>query len=264
MVTLSGKVAVVTGGSRGVGKGIAVGLGEAGATVYVTGRTVNEDEAAVPLPGSIGATADAVTAAGGRGISLRCDHNVDVQVEAVFETVRDQAGRLDLLVNNAWAGYEGWVTGKYASISQKFWEKPLPYWDENMQALRWTYTASVLAAPLLVAQGGLIVNVSNRITEAGDPAYALAKTGTDRLTLDMAAQLKPFNVAVVSLYPGLVRTENVMVNAQWFDMSTSESPLFSGRAVAALAADPNVMEKTGKGFSVAELAREYGFEDVPQ
>lgn len=262
MAALSGKVSVVTGASRGVGKGIALALGEAGATVYVTGRTVNEGEATVPLPGTVGATAEAVTAAGGRGVALRCDHSDDARVQAAFKTVLANEGKLDLLVNNAWAGYEGWVTGKYASISQHFWEKPLDYWDENVASLRWTYVSTVVAAPLLVVQGGLIVNISNRLTEPGDPAYALAKTGTDRLTFDMAAQLQPFNVAVVALYPGLVRTENIMVNAEWFDMSKSESPLFTGRAVAALAADPNVIEKTGKAFAVAELAREYGFEDV--
>lgn len=264
MGTLSGKVAVVTGASRGVGKGIAVGLGEAGATVYVTGRTVNEGEASVPLPGTVGATAEAVTAAGGRGVAVRCDHSDDAQVQDVFKKVADSEGKLDLLVNNAWSGYEGWVTGKYASISQKFWEKPLSYWHENVDPLRWTYVASLFAAPLLIVQGGLIINISNATADPGDPAYALAKFGTDRLTYDMAAQLREFNVAVVSLYPGLVRTENIMVNAEWFDMTNSQSPLFTGRAGAALAADPNIMEKTGWTFFVADLGKEYGFEDIKE
>ncbi len=263
MGSLTGKVALVTGASRGIGKGIAQGLGEAGATVYLTGRTVSESEAAVPLSGTVSATAEAVTAAGGRGIAIRCDHRDDAQVRAVFEQLQREQGHLDLLVNNAWAGYEGWTNGKYVQSGPNFWEKPLDYWAENLDGLRWAYVASVLAVPLLLAQGGLIVNVSNGTPNPGDPAYSIAKSGTDRLTMDTAAQLRDHKAAVVGLYPGLVRTESVLANAAWFDLSTSESPLFSGRAVAALAADPNIIEKTGKVLLVAELAREYGFADVP-
>lgn len=262
MAALTGKVALVTGASRGVGKGIARALGEAGATVYVTGRTVNEGEASVPLPGTISATAEAVTAAGGKGIAVACDHRDDAQVQAVFERIKNEQGRLDLLVNNAWAGYEGWVNGKYAQSGPHFWEKPLDYWAENLDGLRWAYVASVFAVPLLLTQGGLMVNISNVTPNPGDPAYSIAKSGADRLTLDTAAQLREHKVAVVGLYPGLVRTENVLVNAEWFDMSNSESPLFTGRAVAALTADSNIMDKTGKVFQVGNLAREYGFEDV--
>ncbi|MEP7290541.1 MAG: SDR family NAD(P)-dependent oxidoreductase [Chloroflexota bacterium] len=262
MGTLTGKVALVTGASRGVGKGIAQGLGEAGATVYVTGRTTREGEASVALAGTVGATAQAVNQAGGKGIPLQCDHRNSAQVQEVFEQVKQEEGRLDLLVNNAWAGYEGWVNGKYAAAGAHFWEKPLTYWDENLEGLRWAYTASLFAAPLLLVQGGLIVNISNGVPNPGDPAYSVAKSGTDRLTVDMAEQLREHKVAVVTLYPGLVRTENVLVNAEWFDMTNSQAPLFSGRAVAALAADPKIMDKTGKVFVVADLAREYGFEDV--
>ena len=264
MGTLTGKVALVTGASRGVGKGIAQALGEAGVTVYVTGRTVNEGEATVPLPGTVGATAEAITQAGGKGIAIACDHRDDAQVQAAFERIKREQSRLDLLVNNAWAGYEGWVNGKYAEAGPHFWEKPLDYWAENLDGLRWAYVASVFAVPLLLPQGGLVVNVSNGTSNPGDPAYSIAKSGTDRLTLDTAEQLREHNVAVIGLYPGLVRTENVLVNAEWFDMSNSESPLFTGRAVAALAADPNLMNKTGKVFQVANLAREYSFEDVKE
>lgn len=261
MGSLTGKVALVTGASRGVGKGIALALGEAGATVYVTGRTVNEGEAAVPLPGTVGETARMVTEAGGVGIPVPCDHRDDAQVEAVFAQIEREQGRLDILVNNAWAGYEGYVTGKHAPPSAAFWQKPLSYWDDNMDGLRWAFVASGFAAPILVEHGGLIVNISNKIGDPGDPAYCIAKTGTDRLTLELAHGLRAHHVAAVSLYPGLVRTENVLVNAQWFDMSTSEAPVFTGRAVAALAADPNVLSKSGQGFVVKDLAGEYGFLD---
>jgi NAD(P)-dependent dehydrogenase (short-subunit alcohol dehydrogenase family) len=189
---------------------------------------MKEGEAAVPLPGTVGETAQQVTAAGGVGIAVQCDHRDDTQVEALFAQVKSEQGRLDILVNNAWAGYEGYVTGKHAPPSFSFWQKPMSYWDDNMDGLRWAFIASWLAVPLLLEHGGLIVNISNKIGDPGDPAYCIAKTGTDRLTLELAHQLRAHNVAVLSLYPGLVRTENILVNAQWFDMSVSESPLLPG------------------------------------
>ena len=263
MGILTGKVALVTGASRGVGKGIALGLGEAGATLYVTGRTVAEGEAAVPLAGTVGATAAETTQIGGKGIAVPCDHRDDSQVEAVFQRIEREAGRLDLLVNNAWAGYEGYVTGKHLPPGVSFWQKPLSYWDDNLDGLRWTYSASWFAAKRMVEQeSGLIINVSNDVPNPGDPAYGVAKSGTDRLTWEIAHALREHHIAVVSIYPGLVRTENVLANAQWFDLSQSESPLFSGRAAAALAADPNILDKSGRTFTVAALAREYGFEDI--
>jgi dehydrogenase/reductase SDR family protein 1 len=263
MGTLTGKVALVTGASRGVGKGIALGLGEVGATVYVTGRTVSEGEASVPLPGTVGSTAQAVTEIGGKGIAVQCDHRIDAMVGAVFALIEGEQTRLDVLVNNAWAGYEGYVTGKHMPPNFPFWEKPMSYWDDNLNGLRWAFIASWFAAKRMVERrGGLIVNVSNGTPNPGDPSYGVAKSATDRLTVEMAHQLREYNVAVVSLYPGLVRTENILVNAQWFDMTHSEAPLFSGRAVAALAADPQIMDKSGRAVVVAELAREYGFVDL--
>ncbi len=264
MGTLKGKVCLVTGASRGVGKGIALGLGEAGATVYVTGRTIVEGDAMVPLSGTVGKTGEEIDQKGGKGIAIGCDHRNDADVEAVFGRIQQEQGKLDVLVNNAWAGYEGYVTGRHMPPGFSFWDKPISYWDDNLDGLRWSYVASWFAAKLMVAQrSGLIVNVSNRVPDPGDPAYDVAKSGTDRLTLDIAHQLRPHNVAVVSLYPGLVRTENVLFNAQYFDLSQSESPLFSGRAVAALAGDPQIMDKSGRGFVVADLAQEYGFSDDP-
>lgn len=258
---LTGKVALVTGASRGIGKGIAEVLGQAGATVYVTGRTVDEANPTVPLAGSIHKTAEAVTQAGGKGIAVQCDHRDDAQVEAVFEQIKREQGRLDILVNNAWAGYEGYHTGTHPF--GVFWEIPLSYWDQNVAAVRWAYVASVFASKIMTAQSsGLIVNISFNVPEMGNAAYNITKVATDRLTREMAHQLKEHQVAAVALYPGLVRTEGVLLNAQWFDMSNSESPQFTGRAVVALASDPNMMQKSGEIMIVAKLAQAYDFDDI--
>jgi NAD(P)-dependent dehydrogenase (short-subunit alcohol dehydrogenase family) len=263
MRSLSGKVALVTGASRGVGKGIAMALGDAGVVVYITGRTVEETQAAVPLPGTVGQTAAEVTRLGGQGIAVPCDHRDDSQVEAVFRRIQQEQGRLDILVNNAWAGYEGYIDNRHLPPLYPFWEKPIAYWDENLIGVRWAYVASVLAAKHMVPQhAGLIVNISFSPLEPGNPSYNAAKTAVDRMTGDMAHQLREHQVAVIALHPGLVRTEGVLVNAQYFDFSNSESPQFTGRAVAALAADPSVMEKTGQVLNVARLAQEYDFDDI--
>lgn len=270
MGTLTGKVAVVTGSSRGVGKGIALGLGEAGAIVYVTGRTL---EGANPdgFPGTIGETARAVSEAGGQGIPVRCDHRDDAQVEALFAQVAAEHGRLDILVNNAWGGYEHMVEQTSEGVweftwPKPFWEQPLWRWDAAFAAgVRATYTASRLAAPLMVAQrSGLIANISYWAAQKhmGNVAYGAAKAAVDKMTRDMAHELRAYNVSVVGIYPGLVRTEAVLSSADYLDLSNSESPQFQGRAVAALAADSNVLEKTGQILVSASLGLEYGFTDI--
>ena len=260
---LQGRIAVVTGASRGVGKGIAVGLGEAGATVYVTGRTLEGN--AHPLGGSIQETAEAVTRAGGRGIAVRCDHAVDEDVEALFAQVKAEQGRLDILVNNAFAVPAGKVYGV------PFWELPLSVWDDiHRVGLRSHYVASVFAAPLLLAAGAgqssprLVANVSSfgARVYALNVAYGVGKAGVDRLTSDMAHDFKPHGVASVSLWPGVVKTERVLRGEFPYNTEGAESPVFTGRAVAALATDPKLMEKTGKPLVVAELAMEYGFTDI--
>lgn len=259
---MAAKVALVTGASRGVGKGIALALGEAGMTVYVTGRTTSTENASVPLAGTIHETAKAITDAGGKGSAIVCDHRDDEQVAAVFERIKREQGRLDVLVNNAWAGYEGYSTGKHYAPMHPFWEKPLSYWDDNLDGVRWAYVCTWYAAPLMVAQHrGLIANISFGTPEFGNAAYNIAKSATDRLTQESAHQLREHGVSVVSLYPGLVRTEGVMLNAQYFDLSQSESPQFTGQAVLHLANDPDVMARTGTVQIVAQLAEHYGFED---
>jgi NAD(P)-dependent dehydrogenase (short-subunit alcohol dehydrogenase family) len=262
---LRGKVAVVTGASIGVGKGVALGLGEAGATVYVTGRRteVNPDDW---LPGSVTQVADEVTQLGGVGIPVRCDHRSDDEVEALFRRVTDEQGRVDILVNNIWGGYANMVEDGEFTWERPFWEQPHWRWDVLFDAgARAHFSASRLGARLMVAQrSGLIVNISFWAAQKhlGNAIYGASKAATDKLAKDMAFELREYNVAAVSLYPGLVRTEGVMKNAEFFDLSNSESPQFNGRAVAALAADPNVMQKSGQVLVSAQLALEYGFTDI--
>lgn len=246
---MHGKVTLVTGASRGVGKGIALHLLEEGASVYITGRSAED-----------------MQYLSGRGTAIPCDHRDDQQVEAAFRRIMEERGRLDVLVNNVWGGYEHMVENGEFTWSRPFWEQPLWRWDAMFQAgVRAFYAASRLAAPVMIGQGGgLIVNISFWAAQKyiGNVAYGVAKAATDKLTADMAHELRDFQVAVVSLYPGLVRTEKVMESAQWLDLINSESPQFIGRAVAALAKDPNRMQKTGKVLVAADLAREYGFTDL--
>ena len=243
-----------------------MGLGEAGATVYVTGRTVEEGKAAVPLAGNIFQTAGEVDRLGGRGIAVRCDHRNDSDVEEVFRRIRAEQNRLDILVNNVWGGYEFYYDGTEFWKEKGFWTAPLSRWDSMFQSgVRAHYAASVLAAPIMIARGsGLIVNISFFAARRDDRgvAYGTAKAASDRMAACMAHELRAHNVASVSLYPGLVRTEGVMKAAELFDLSNSESPQFVGRAVAALAADPDIMAKSGRTLVAAELAPEYGFTDV--
>jgi len=266
MTDLSGKVAIVTGASRGVGRGIALGLGEAGATVYITGRTTEECRAVVDLPGTIYRTAEEVDGLGGQGIAVRCDHRNDEDVQGLFARVSSEQGRLDLLVNNVWGGYECFYDGTEFWKEKGFWTVPLSRWDSMFQAgVRPHYVASVLAAPMMITQRrGLIVNVSAiAAREDGSGAlYSMAKAATDRMAACMAHDLREHDVAAVALYPGLVRTEGVMKAAEYFDLSNSESPQFVGRAVAALAADDGIMRKSGQVLVAAAVAQEYAFTDI--
>ena len=249
MQTLEGKTALVTGAGQGVGKGIALELIEAGATVYITGRS-----------------AENLQYIEGKGVAIVCDHRDDQQVQAAFRRISDEQERLDLLVNNVWGGYENMLENGQFTWPLPFWQQPLWRWDAMFQAgVRAHYAASQHAARMMVNErSGLIVNISFWAAQKyiGNVAYGVSKAATDKLTADMSRELRGHNVAVVSLYPGLVRTEKVMEAAAWLDMSNSESPQFIGRAVATLAADPGVMEKTGKVLIAASVAEEYGFTDI--
>jgi dehydrogenase/reductase SDR family member 1 len=266
MKLLSEKVAVVTGASRGVGKGVAISLGEAGATVYVTGRTTQEGTDIDKLGGNVFTTAEEVTAAGGRGIAVGCDHRDDSQVDDLFQRVAQESQRLDVLVNNAWGGYEQMEHDGEFTWLNPFWSQPLWRWDAMFQGgVRAAYVASAFAARMMVEQkSGLIVNISYWAAQKymANVAYGAAKAAVDKMTADMAHEAEKFNIAVISLYPGLVRTESVLRNAQYFDMSNSESPHFTGRVIAALANDSNIMSKTGQVWVVATLAEEYGIQDI--
>jgi NAD(P)-dependent dehydrogenase (short-subunit alcohol dehydrogenase family) len=266
MRSLAGKVALVTGASRGVGKGVALGLGEAGATVYITGRTLEEGQAAVALSGTIHQTAQEVNELGGKGIAIRCDHTDDEQTKAVFDQIRAEQGRLDILVNNVWGGYEYYNDGTEFWKESGFWTAPLSRWDKMFAAgVRAHYACSVFAAPLMIEQhSGLIVNIS--FWAAQKPtmgvAYGSAKAACDQMARCMAHELGDHKIAVVALYPGLVRTEGVLKAGDFFDLSNSESPQFNGRAVAALAGDPNIMQKSGQVLVTAAVALDYGFTDI--
>jgi NAD(P)-dependent dehydrogenase (short-subunit alcohol dehydrogenase family) len=249
MHKLDKTIALVTGASRGIGKGIALELIDAGATVYITGRSVED-----------------MQYLSGKGTAIKCDHRSDEQVRSAFRQITDEQGRLDILVNNVWGGYEDMIENGQFTWSRPFWQQPLWRWDAMFQAgVCAHYVASQLAAQLMTAQhAGLIVNISFWAAQKylGNVAYGVSKAATDKMTADMSHELREHNVAVVSLYPGLVRTEKVMQAAQWLDLSNSESPQFIGRAVVALASDPEVMKKTGTVVVAANLAREYGFTDI--
>src|SRR5229473_8035684 len=234
MTKLSGKIALVTGATRGVGKGVALELAESGATVYATGRTIREN----------------AFAENGKVIPVRCDHNRDSEVEAVFHRIAAEQEHLDILVNNVWGGYENMIEDGEFTWMLPFWKQPLWRWHAMFAAgARAHYVASAYAARTMVAhRTGLIVNISFWAAQkhVGNVAYGVSKAATDKLTADMACELREFNVAVVSLYPGLVRTEKVMEAAAYLDLSNSESPQFIGRAVAALATDPDVTTRSGQ------------------
>lgn len=266
----NGKIAVVTGGSRGVGKGIALELGAAGATVYVTGRSNSPSK----LPGTVDETAAAIDALGGTGVPFVCDHRDDDAVRGLFDVIRAKHGCLDVLVNNV---YNSQATARW--IGKPFWEVPPDAWDETIDiGLRSHYVASVLAAPLLIESNGLIVNVSSpgAIRYMHSAVYGTAKTALDRLTADFAHDLAETDVTAVSVWPGIVDTELLQLvpadaegnrvvelpGEGTFDLAAAETPRFAGRAVTALATDPYRRTRTGSPWRVADLAEAYGFTDI--
>ncbi|MCS5594685.1 MAG: SDR family NAD(P)-dependent oxidoreductase [Porticoccaceae bacterium] len=263
---IKGKIVLVTGASRGIGKGIALSLGLAGAIVYITGRTLEEGASGSELSGSITSTANEINSLGGKCIAIQCDHCVDEEVEAVFQRIKEEHGQLNILVNNVWGGYEHFTNGTEFWKESGFWTTPISRWDSMFQAgVRAHYVSSVHAVRLMLGQNnGLIVNLSFFTSQRNDKgvAYGVSKTATDRMTACMAEELRSHDITVVSLYPGMVRTEAVLKGAEHLDLSNSESPQFIGRSVAALASDSNIMQKSGQILIAAKLALEYGFTDI--
>lgn len=270
--SLEGSVAVVAGGTRGAGRGIAVELGAAGATVYVTGRSTRAAASEMARSETIEETAELVDAAGGRGMPARVDHTQAQQVAALADRIRtEQDGRLDVLVNDIWGGdpLTEW---------RPFWEHSLENGLRIQELAVGTHLiTSWHLAPLMVARArGLIVEITDGHTDdyRGSLFYDLAKASAIRLALGQAADLREHGVAALALTPGFLRSEAMLDHFgvgqdNWRDavdkdphFAASETPRFIGRAVAALAADPEVMARSGKAFASGELAEEYGFDDV--
>lgn len=259
----SNRVIVVTGASRGAGKGIALGLAGPGTTIYVTGRTPSEGDSR--LPGTVQATAEEIEARGGVGVPVLCDHADDDQVAALFDRVNTDHGRLDMLVNNAF------VVHNDLPKRGPFWEKPLSMQAMLDVGLRSTYVASWYAAPLLAENGeGLLVNTSSfgaRCYMHG-PAYGAGKAAVDKMAHDMAHDLRPYGVAAISLWMGMLKTERTTAalesNKEAYQqfIADAESVEFPGRVIDALARDPQLMTRSGQVLIGAELAQELGVTDV--
>lgn len=266
MGALTGKVAVVTGSSRGIGKGIALALAAQGAIVYVTGRTVTPGS--YPLPGTVGETAAECDRRGGKGIAVQVDHGNDEQVAALFEQVKAEHGRLDILVNNAFALPDD------LTDPNPFWEKPLSNWEMVDVGVRSNFVAAWHAAKIMVPQkSGLMVEISGYtgVAYTYGVIFGTSKSAVDRMARDMAIELKPHNIASISMWQGLTMTERAERNLANIpglkdgaatQLKDGCTPEFPGRVIVALASDDNVMRHSGGTFITAELAQEYGVTDI--
>lgn len=262
---LDAKVVLVTGASRGVGRGIASVFGETGATVYVTGRST-AGRSTEGLPGTFEEVAALVAERGGRGIGVRCDHTQPSEVEALIARIRQDHGRLDVLVNNVWGGYEAHDAARFEA---KFYESEvLEHWSRMFDAgVKAQLITACLALPLLLASApALLVSTTawDRDRYLGNLIYDMAKNALHRMVKGMAFELRGRDVTALCVAPGFTRTERVMEahRAQAFDLGPTESPEYVGRAIASLAADPGASAHAGKVLQSGALAARYGFTDV--
>lgn len=255
-------IAVVTGASRGAGRGIAIALGSHGCTVYVTGRSEKANDS--PLPGTIYETAGAVTAAGGKGIAVRIDHGIDAEVKSLFEQVEREQGKLDILVNNACALHD------QLTAPGNFWEKPLGIVDMLDVGLRSSYVASYYAVPLMVEQRhGLIIftSASGSVHYVYGPVYGAHKAGMDKFAADMAIDLREHNVAALSIWMGALKTERLqkVIDSdpeKYAHLSEmTETPEFTGHVIWGLYNDPELLAMSGQTVIGAEMALKYGVKD---
>ena len=272
MTNLKNKVALVTGATRGIGKGIAIALGEASATVYITGRSLKKPYINDSISGTLEETQVAVEKAGGKCIAIQVDHTDDEQVRLLFERIKnEQQGQLDILINNAFSG-AGALKDAY---SQPFWKSEPHLWDSvNNVGLRSHYISSVFAARMMAPRGGgIIFTISSwgGMSYLFGATYGAGKAAKDRLAADMAVELKPDNIASISIWPGIVSTERIInlthqsdnsnILDTFGDTKNWETPFFIGRVIATLATKANIMDQTGKVCTVAEVAKKYNIID---
>ena len=273
MAQLTDTVTLVTGASRGAGRAIALELGAAGATVYVTGRSVDGGPTTDNVPGTIDQTARDVSGLGGRGIAVRCDHAADADVESLFARIRSDHGRLDVLVNNVWGGYEDSQCRPLPRVP--FWEQSLHQWDGMFTVgVRAHLTASRLAVPLMLPKRrGLIVSTTANLEALPylkNLFYDLAKNAVARLMWAIAQELREHGIASMAVAPGFMRTERIVeafrragaIAALDGPGGPKETPAYLGRAIVALASDAKIIQKSGQLLEVGTLAREYGFTDA--